>query len=157
MGRFSVALRRCEVPSGVTLGDYVFVNCGCRLFAGSAIGDFTLLGPDVHFNGADHRIDDVGIPLLFSGRPELPATRVGLDCWIGSRATVLAGRTIGDCAVVAAGAIVSKDVAPGSIVAGVRTVVVGTRFTERHIAEHLRRLDACGPSDVRRLAGPKAQ
>ena len=43
---------------------------------------------------------------------------IGKDCWIGARAVILPGVTIGDCSVVAAGSVVTKDVPPYTMVAG---------------------------------------
>ncbi|MBY5377327.1 hypothetical protein HFN07_28555 [Rhizobium leguminosarum] len=52
------------------------------------------------------------------GRPDKAPIRIGNHVWIGMRAVILKGVTIGDGAVVAAGAIVTKDVPPGAVVAG---------------------------------------
>ncbi|WP_281015799.1 MULTISPECIES: CatB-related O-acetyltransferase [unclassified Mesorhizobium] len=59
---------------------------------------------------------------------------VGNDVWIGTRATILSGVTIGDGAVVAAGSVVSKDVPPYAIVAGNPARFVKYRFSEEVIA-----------------------
>ena len=56
---------------------------------------------------------------------------IGNDVWIGARATILEGVTIGDGAVVAAGAIVTKDVPPYAIVAGVPAKILRYRFEEK--------------------------
>lgn len=48
---------------------------------------------------------------------------IGDNCWIGANATILPGITIGDCSIVAAGAIVTKDVPPGVLVAGNPAVI----------------------------------
>ena len=47
---------------------------------------------------------------------------IGNDCWIGARSVILPGVTIGDCSVVAAGSVVTKDVPPETLVAGVPAV-----------------------------------
>lgn len=59
--------------------------------------------------------------------------RVGNDVWIGSRAMILGGVTVGDGAVVGAGAVVTKDVPAYAIVAGVPAKVIKYRFPERLI------------------------
>lgn len=55
---------------------------------------------------------------------------IGNDVWIGSGVTVLDGVTIGDGAILAAGSVVTKDVAPYSIVAGIPGHVIGVRFDD---------------------------
>ncbi len=58
---------------------------------------------------------------------------IGNDVWIGDGAMILGGNTIGNGAIVAAGAVVTKDVNPYEIVAGVPAKVIGHRFTEEQI------------------------
>lgn len=62
---------------------------------------------------------------------------IGNDVWIGARATILEGVTIGDGAVIAAGAIVTKDVPPYSIVGGVPAKIIKYRFDEETIKKLL--------------------
>jgi acetyltransferase-like isoleucine patch superfamily enzyme len=57
---------------------------------------------------------------------------IGSDVWIGARAVVLAGVTIGNGAVIAAGSVVNKDVNDYDIVAGVPARVLGNRKTGKH-------------------------
>jgi acetyltransferase-like isoleucine patch superfamily enzyme len=61
---------------------------------------------------------------------ELPWTSIGNDVWIGSRAIVLDGVSIGNGAVIAAGAVVTKDVPAYAVVAGVPARIVHYRFTD---------------------------
>ncbi|WP_240793286.1 DapH/DapD/GlmU-related protein [Arthrobacter crystallopoietes] len=68
-------------------------------------------------------------------RLSLP-TRVGSDVWIGYGAVVLSGIAIGNSAVIAAGSIVTTDVPPNAIVAGVPAKQVGSRFTSADLAVH---------------------
>jgi phosphonate metabolism protein (transferase hexapeptide repeat family) len=67
------------------------------------------------------------------------ACEIGADTWIGHNATVLAGRKVGTGAVVGAGAVVSRDIPPYSIAAGVPAEVVRRRFEPR-IADRLQAL-----------------
>ena len=82
-----------------------------------------------YFSGAD---DDAG---LFDWR-RAQAVTIGHDVWVGHGAIILARRCIGTGAVVAAGAVVTKDVAPYTIVAGNPARVVRRRFPEA-VAERL--------------------
>lgn len=63
---------------------------------------------------------------------------IGNDVWVGARATILEGVTIGDGAVVAAGAVVTKDVPPYAIVGGVPAKVIRYRFDEQTIGKLLK-------------------
>jgi putative colanic acid biosynthesis acetyltransferase WcaF len=75
---------------------------------------------------ADHDPQDAG----FAGR--LGAIDVGDRVWIGSRSTILKGVTLGEGAVVAAGAVVTTDVAPWSVVGGIPAKVIGSRSKDQH-------------------------
>jgi acetyltransferase-like isoleucine patch superfamily enzyme len=63
---------------------------------------------------------------------------IGNDVWIGYRATILSGVSIGDGAVIGAGSVISKNVAPYSIVAGNPAKVIGMRFTKSQIKSLLK-------------------
>lgn len=60
---------------------------------------------------------------------------IGNDCWIGYKATIIAGVTIGDGAVVLSHALVTKDVPPFAIVGGIPAKIIGYRFDEEKIEE----------------------
>jgi carbonic anhydrase/acetyltransferase-like protein (isoleucine patch superfamily) len=64
---------------------------------------------------------------------ELPQTHVENDVWIGRAATVLPGLTVGNGAIVGAGAVVTKDVPPYAIVGGVPAQLIRKRFSEEDI------------------------
>lgn len=66
------------------------------------------------------------------------SVEIGNDVWIGARATILEGITVGDGAVVAAGAIVTKDVPPYAIVGGVPAKIIKYRFDEETIQKLLK-------------------
>lgn len=112
------------------------------------IGRYSSISSDVHFFlHADHRTDWVStFPFaeMLPGTakvPGHPASRgdilVGNDVWIGFGATVLSGVTLGDGAVVAARAVVSKDVPPYSVVAGNPAREIRRRFSDSTIADLL--------------------
>ena len=100
-----------------------------------------MIAPDVTIAGADHVFDEVGVPMYFAGRPGLTETIIGDDTWIGARVCILAGVTIGRGAIVAMGSVVTKDVAPYTIVGGVPARVIRSRFTEEEVIKHDRMLN----------------
>jgi len=104
------------------VGRNVFINQGCTLMdvGGIDIGDDVLIGPNVSLITAGHPLEPA---LRRTGVTAAPIT-VGRNVWIGAGAIVLQGVTIGDDAVVAAGSVVSRDVAPATLVAGAPARVV---------------------------------
>ena len=62
------------------------------------------------------------------------AVKIGNDVWIGDDVTILGGVNIGDCAAIATGAVVTKDVPPYSVVGGIPAKILKYRFSEEDIA-----------------------
>jgi maltose O-acetyltransferase len=107
----------CDYGSNIYLGQRVFMNFNCVILdvAEVHIGDYTMFGPGVQVYTATHPLDwRVRRRELECARP----IRIGADVWVGGAAVILPGVTIGDRAVIGAGALVTKDVAPGTVVAG---------------------------------------
>jgi serine acetyltransferase len=117
-----------RVSSDLVAHEYSFVNIDCLVGPRVTLGRYAMLAPEVVIIGGDHRIDVPGTPILFSGRPELARTVIGADAWIGFRAIIMAGVTVGRGAIVAAGAVVTHDVPPYEIYAGVPARKIGERF-----------------------------
>lgn len=124
-----------EIRGNVSVGrwsyiePYTFVNNAC-------IGRFCSIGRNVAIGGFQHPYSFLTTsPRVYrsilnrdyddSSRPVV----IGNDVWIGEKAVILSG-TIGDGAIIAAGAVVTKDVEPYSIVAGVPARVIGLRFSK---------------------------
>ena len=97
------------------------VECFLNLGAEIKIGDYVGFGQQVMILTDTHNI---GTPEYRSGQLRAQPVQIGNGCWIGARATILPGVTIGDGAIVAAGAVVSKDVPPHTIVGGVPAKVI---------------------------------
>lgn len=113
----------------ITLGDRVQFGPYCDVQCDLEVGDSVLFAPRVAIVGRnDHRIDLPDTLIWDSPRGENGKARIGSDCWIGYGAIILSGVTIGDGAVVAAGAVVTKDVPPYTIVAGCPARVVRRRL-----------------------------
>ena len=94
-----------------------------------------MTGPRVTMITGGHRYDIKERPMKSIGNEEkLPENDLDIilegDNWIGANATILKGVTVGQGAVIAAGAVVTKDVLPYSIVAGVPAKMIKMRFEE---------------------------
>jgi acetyltransferase-like isoleucine patch superfamily enzyme len=98
------------------IGKHVFINHGCSFLdlGGIVIEDHVLIGPKVNLVTENHPVDPSQRKLLM-GSPIV----IKKNAWIGAGATILPGVTIGENAIVAAGAVVTKDVDENSIVGGV--------------------------------------
>ena len=109
--------------SGSRIGANTRVNRDCCLDARGTIeiGDNVSISPEVMILTTDHRYDSDDFAL--QSRPVVIEDNV----WIGARALILPGTTIGRGAVIAAGAVVSRDVSPMTVVAGVPARAVGKR------------------------------
>ena len=102
----------------IDIGDGTYINRQTMIdaSAGIRIGAGVMIGPGCYLTDHDHVIDEAGISK--SDLDESP-TSIGDRAWIGAHACILKGVTVGDGAVVAAGAVVTRDVPPGARVAGV--------------------------------------
>lgn len=102
------------------LGDHVGINQDCILHCrgGVSIGNHVFLGQRVMINTGDHRYEDATRTIWEQGAFYLPV-KIGNDVFLGMGAIVMPGVTIADGTVVAAGAVVTKDTEPFSVVAGV--------------------------------------
>lgn len=94
----------------------VFINAGCQFQdqGGITIGEGSLIGHNVVLATLNHEIDPARRQIC------VPAPiKIGKNVWIGSNSTILPGVSIGDNSLIAAGAVVTKDVAENTIVGGV--------------------------------------
>lgn len=107
-------------PEGVSIGSGSMVGENCFLdgFGGLSIGRDVLIAHNTSLISEDHGYATRRIPIR--RQPKTPgAIVVGNDVWIGCGVRVLKGVTIGDGAIIAAGAVVTKDVPPYAIVGGI--------------------------------------
>ena len=102
----------CFIENDVIVGDRVTVKCGVQLWDGLRVEDDVFIGPNVTFcNDKYPKSGNKGFQLL--------QTIVKKGASIGANATILPGVTIGENAVIGAGAIVTKDVDSNTVIKGV--------------------------------------
>lgn len=111
----------CDCGFNILAGDNFFVNYNVTILdrAKVCIGDNVMIGPNVLISTVSHPTSPLERRAHMSFAK--PIT-IGSDVWIGGNAVILPGITIGDNAIVAAGAVVTHDVPPNCIVAGVPAV-----------------------------------
>lgn len=136
----------------VSLGDYSYVGGDCKIM-NACIGKFCSIGPSVWIGGLpSHPLDKKStFPGFYQKdsshygvEPEYEYTNlefrpvsIGNDVWIGARAMIMDGVNVSDGAVIAAGAVVTKDVPPYAIVGGVPAKIIRFRFSEQKTKELL--------------------
>ncbi len=110
-----------ECGRNIYIGKNVFINCCCHFQdqGGIYIGDGALIGSFVVLATINHSLN----PAQRSDNHPSPI-HIGKNVWLGSHCTVLPGVTIGDNSVIAAGAVVTKDVPAYSVAAGVPAGVI---------------------------------
>lgn len=99
------------------------------------IGDHVMTGPRVMIITGGYRIDIEGQPMTsITDDEKLPENDKDIilrgDTWIGAGAIILKGVTIGEGAVVAAGSVVTKDVPPCAVVAGIPGMIIKKRYNK---------------------------
>lgn len=105
----------------INIGKNVFINFDCTFLAlgGITIEDDVLIGPKVSLITENHPLN----PKLRKGLIGKPI-HIKKNAWIGANATILPGVTIGENAVIAAGAVVSKDVPDNVVVGGIPAKII---------------------------------
>lgn len=102
------------IGNHVGMGDFSHVGGG----GGVEIGDDTIIGAYFSCHPSNHVYDNPAVLIRKQGVTRL-GIRIGKNCWIGAKVTVLDGVEIGDNCVIAAGSVVNKSIPPNSVAAGV--------------------------------------
>lgn len=105
-----------DFGKNITIGRNVFINACCHFqdHGGVTLGDGCLIGHNVVFATLNH-----GTAPEDRGAMYPAPIRLGKNVWVGSNSTILRGVTVGDNAIIAAGSVVTKDVAANTAVGGV--------------------------------------
>jgi len=113
---------------GIRCGRSLSVSPGAFIYGrgGLTIGDHVMIGPNTVIVTSQHRWDDPELPMMLQGHRAAPVT-IGSDVWIGANVVVVPGVTIADGTIVSAGAVVTHDTQPYTIVGGVPAKEIGQR------------------------------
>ena len=137
-----------DIRYNVRIGSYTLINVDTIIQA-ATIGKFCSIGPRCQIGMPEHPTNHLSTsPFIYdkdrsilgidSWEENKTPPVIGNDVWLGSNVIVLQGITIGDGAIVAAGAVVAKDVEPYTIVGGVPAKFIKNRFEDEVIAKLLK-------------------
>jgi acetyltransferase-like isoleucine patch superfamily enzyme len=143
------------------IGAYSYVSHDTEIF-GTQIGRFCSIGPGCRLGVGIHPTDHISTsPVFFSTEKQAGISfvstdvikenkdiKIGNDVWIGANAVILDGVEIDTGAIIAAGAVVTRNVAPYTIVAGVPALSKKKRFSDEQIAYLLRSCWWDWPADI---------
>lgn len=153
---FSLGLySRCFVHANWQIADSVTIATYCHIFSrerglkgqlfigeNSVVGDFSILdvstdihigkniaiGPRCTIYTHDHDYTDEAATVPWKGKAVTKPVRIEDGAWIGANVTILPGVTIGENAIVAAGSVITKNIAPGTISAGVPAKIIKASY-----------------------------
>ncbi len=126
VGRHSIVLAK---GASIELGDGCNISSSCRIATqnGVKIGRSVLIAAYCYIGPGNHEIDDLDKPIIEQGMEPSSGVTIGDNVWIGTRATVLDGVSIGEDAVIGAHSLVTKDVPPRAVVAGIPAKIIRYR------------------------------
>lgn len=111
-----------KIGDGCYIGRFAHINAA----AGVTIGDKVLIADRVYISDIDHEYRKPGLPVIGQGVCTKGPVVLKTGCWLGAGAVILSGVTVGRNAVVAANAVVTKDVPDFTVVGGVPAKVLKT-------------------------------
>ena len=118
----------------IMVGRHVFINQNCTFMdrGGITLEDHVLIAPRVNLITTNHVIDP-------KSRRDVESRPIHIckNAWIGAGATIMPGVTVGENAIIAAGAVVTRDIPPDTIAAGIAAKVIKSIKNERRIKNEL--------------------
>src|SRR5690606_12928983 len=97
------------VGRGIRIGNNSGIGINAFIRGPLTIGDNVMMGPDVVILTRNHKYDDVSVPMNQQHADVIKSVSIADDVWIGTRVIILPGVNVGTGAIIAAGAVVTKD------------------------------------------------
>ena len=112
-----------KIGDNVGIGEFAYLGGG----GGLEIGEGCIVGQYFSCHPENHIFEDIQKHIRLQGVTR-KGIKIGCNCWIGAKVTILDGVTIGDNSVIAAGAVVTKDMPTDSVIGGVPAKVIKSRL-----------------------------
>ena len=109
------------------IGNNSGIGINCEVYGPVEIGENVMMGPEVVIYTSGHNYSRTDIPIMQQGSTDKKAVKIGNDVWIGRRAIIMPGVSVGDGCVIGAGAVVTHDVPAFTVVGGVPAKVIKER------------------------------
>ena len=114
-------------PSQLSIGAYSQINPGTAIYGKVTIGKYVMIAPNCMLAGANHSFGDRNTPMMFQGSFSKGGIVIEDNVWIGANCVILDGVTIGTGSIIAAGSVVSRSVAPYTILGGNTAKIIRIR------------------------------
>lgn len=115
----------------ITFGHDIYISTNVNITTNDKskikIGNYVMIAHNVLIIGGNHAIDRIDIPMILQGEGKQGDINIEDDVWIGAGAIILTGVSIGKGSVIGAGSVVTKNIPPYSIAAGVPAKVIKKR------------------------------
>lgn len=122
-----------SISLDIKVAKYAYIGNSCSICSKVSVGNYSMIASNVAIIGKGHNYNINNVPMIYSGRPNHESTSIGNDVWIGYGAILIAGITIGDGSIIAAGSVVTKSIPPFSIYAGNPARKIKDRFEDPKI------------------------
>ena len=117
-----------RIHRNTELGENSGIGRNCEIMNGVTIGDNVMIGPEVYMCTETHNFSDTSVPMCKQGYKERKPIVIEDDVWIGAKAIILPGVTVGTGSVIGAGTVVPRSIPPYSVVVGNPARVVKSRL-----------------------------
>ena len=119
-----------DISPNIRIGNHSELGTRCIIHSHVTLGNDVIMGPDVKIYSRNHNYSSLAEPIRLQGKIQ-KTTLIGDDVWIGANVLILPGVRVGNHAVIAGGAVVTKDVPEYAVVGGNPARVIKRRGSDQ--------------------------
>lgn len=125
-GKKTRVKRNADISMFIKIGDFSELGSSCIIQSNTHIGDYVIMGPNVKIYTKNHNYNNIDIPIALQSETK-ERVDIGNDVWLGANVIITPGVKIGNHVVIAAGAVVTKDIPDYAVVGGVPAKIIKMR------------------------------